>query len=96
MLTFLLKHFCSGEVRLIVQRMRDFPEQFSTYQSQSVQPFTLRPSNAEQDIRWRMLVETGKFTPVESFVLKRNLTNIDIQATRKKVYEVLISKKISE
>ena len=102
MINKILYILCSEEVKLILKRMDERPNDFTHFQTAitlsrpSMDPsqFTLTspPSSHspnESDRRWRMLVETGIFTKYESYVLRRRLRQLDIRATHQKVYEVL-------
>ena len=103
MVNKLLGIFCSEEVKLILKRMGDRPNDFTHFQP--LIALTKRPpddpskfiltnppsevSLTEPDRRWRALVETGIFTRYESYVIRRKLKQLDITATRQKIYEVL-------
>lgn len=102
MINKLLGIFCSEEVKLILKRMDDRPNDFTHFQPfvaltkrppMDPSKFTLTPppdtSLTESDRRWRALVETGVFTRYESYVIRRKLRQLDITATRQKIYEVL-------
>lgn len=103
MINKILGIFCSEEVKLILKRMEDRPNDFTHFQPlialtkrppDDPSKFTLThpPSGAnltEPDRRWRTLVETGTFTSYETYVLRRRMRQMDITATRQKIYEVL-------
>lgn len=104
MINKLLGVFCSEEVKLVLKRMDDRPSDFTHFQPvlalnvarrvPDPSKFTLTHSPSEvnltePDRRWRTLIETGIFTPYESYVLRRRLKQLDVTATRQKIYEVL-------
>lgn len=93
MLNKILYYFCSEEIKLILKRMEDKPSDFTRFNSinHDSSKFTLTAPN-QFDLRWRMLIESGVFSRYESYVLRRRLRHLDIEATRQSVYEVLVLK----
>ena len=94
MINKLLYYLSSEEVRLILKRMSERPDDFTRIRPNTFQDpsdFKLTYSDSEADYRWRMLVDAGVFSRFESYVLHRRLRQLDIAATRRKVYEVLFN-----
>jgi hypothetical protein len=92
----ILYSMCCEEVKLILNRMEDCPNDFMNFQSTEIQldpsEFKLSYTNlpwVESDRRWRTLIEAGSFSRYEYYVIRRRLRQLDIESTKQKVYEVL-------
>lgn len=78
--------FVSEQVQILLQRMKDRPEDFFPDES-----FGVRMGF---EVTWESLVRKGRFNLIERFLINRRMHKIDRDRTKNAILEKLISKPV--
>lgn len=80
--------FVSEQTQILLQRMRDFPEDFFSYDYFS--------ARIGLDVTWESIARKGHFNLIERLIINRALRKISREQTKQAILEKLITKKTDD
>lgn len=80
--------FVSEQAQILLQRMRDFPEDFFSYDYFS--------TRIGLDVTWESIARKGHFNLVERLIINRALRRIGREQTKQAILEKLITKRTED